>query len=238
MSSSQAITETIVLRTKTFPDPAEGKPTFSSIFFNSAHTVKAQPGFIRQYWGNQVEDPTVFLWSIDWKSLEDQITFEKSNHYRIFKFGLNNAFNIEEFPPLLIYTKFDHDPIPAIEAPVTEVAFYTVPYGTKEETKREIDAVFANVPVMEGVTKVGKSTGGATGWVSKTNPQNGGAVEGHTIAYHGVFGYASIEDHMRWRETPEHAQVIEGLSELSKFDFKDSDIFGKSMFHVVFKKGS
>ncbi|KAH8652642.1 hypothetical protein BGZ60DRAFT_419968 [Tricladium varicosporioides] len=238
MPLSQAITETIILRTKNLPNTVEGGPTFDSIFFRLVHTVKGQPGFIRQYWGNQVEDPTVFLWSIDWESIEDQIAFEKSNHYGSIKKGLSNAFNIEEFPPLLIYTKFDHDPIPAIEAPVTEVAFYTVPSGTPEETKREIDAIFAKVPVMEGVTKIGKSTGGATGWVSKTDPQNGGAREGHTIAYHGVFGYASIEDHMRWRDTPEHAQVIEGLSELGKFEFEDSDIFGKTMFHVRFQKGN
>ena len=31
----------------------------------------------------------------------------------------------------------------------------------------------------------------------------------------GLFGYAGIDVHMRWRETPEHAQVIEAFVAMS-----------------------
>jgi hypothetical protein len=62
--------------------------------------------------------------------------------------------------------------------------------------------------------------------------------EGDWIAFYGIFGYNSIEDHMRWRETPEHAQIMEIFDGLNKTQgLKPADMFGKSMFHVHFNKG-
>jgi len=63
--------------------------------------------------------------------------------------------------------------------------------------------------------------------------------EGHSIALHGVFGYESIEDHMRWRETPEHAEAIKIMGSLvSNLSLGSADIQGKDMFHVKFRKGT
>ena len=65
------------------------------------------------------------------------------------------------------------------------------------------------------------------------------APEGQSIALHGVFGYASIEDHMRWRETPEHAEAIKIMGSLvSNLSLGSADIQGKDMFHVKFRKGT
>ena len=65
------------------------------------------------------------------------------------------------------------------------------------------------------------------------------APEGQSIALHGIFGYASIEDHMRWREAPEHAQAIEIMGGLvTKLGLGSADIQGKDMFHVSFRKGT
>lgn len=59
--------------------------------------------------------------------------------------------------------------------------------------------------------------------------------DGHQVALHGVFGYASIGDHMRWRETPEHAEAIKIMGRLAEeFDFRDIDVHGQDMWHVKF----
>ena len=72
------------------------------------------------------------------------------------------------------------------------------------------------------------------------------APDGESIALHGVFGYASVDDHIKWRETPEHAQVIEdiGRSPLSNLGLGNASMPGgnifvpdSSMFHVKFRAG-
>ena len=72
------------------------------------------------------------------------------------------------------------------------------------------------------------------------------APDGASIALHGVFGYASVDDHIKWRETPEHAQVIEdiGRSPLGNLGLGDASMPGgnifvpdSSMFHVKFRAG-
>lgn len=69
------------------------------------------------------------------------------------------------------------------------------------------------------------------------------APVGQSIALHGVYGYASVEDHIRWRHTPEHAQVIDdiGRSPLGDLGLGDAVMPGgnifvadSSMFHVKF----
>ncbi len=71
--------------------------------------------------------------------------------------------------------------------------------------------------------------------------------KGESIALHGVFGFASVDDHLRWRETPEHAQVIEdmGRSPLGGLGLGNARIPGgnvfvpdSSMFHVRFCVGA
>ncbi len=70
------------------------------------------------------------------------------------------------------------------------------------------------------------------------------APKEQSIALHGVFGYASVDDHVRWRETPEHAQVIEdmGRSPYGKLGMGNAILPGgnlfvpdSSMFHVRFR---
>ena len=66
------------------------------------------------------------------------------------------------------------------------------------------------------------------------------------MALHGVFGYACVDDHVKWRQTPEHAQVIEeqAQSPLSKLGLGEPKMPGgnifvpdSSMFHVKFRGG-
>lgn len=73
------------------------------------------------------------------------------------------------------------------------------------------------------------------------------AAVGHLIALHGVFGYATVEDHYKWRATPEHAKVIDESAEspLAKLGMADAILPGghifvpeSSMFHVTFHSGN
>ena len=70
------------------------------------------------------------------------------------------------------------------------------------------------------------------------------AQDGQSIALLGVFGYASVDDHIKWRQTPEHARVIEemGRSELGMLGLGNANVPGgnsfvpdSSMFHVRFR---
>ena len=63
-----------------------------------------------------------------------------------------------------MFTRFNTDATAALAAPVTENAFFTLPTNTYNEgTKAKIEDAM-NVPSMQAISTVGKSTGGATGW--------------------------------------------------------------------------
>ncbi len=53
----------------------------------------------------------------------------------------------------------------------------------------------------------------------------------------GVFGYASIKDHMQWRQTPEHAEVVSAPGP----DMEPAAVPGidpsTGYFHVKFQAG-
>lgn len=195
--------------------------------------------------------------------------------------GMGHVFDVEVAAPLTsliflvvllicgaesesVYTRFTSDATAALAAPVTEVAFYTVPNGAREDAKTliEDDLINGTHPVIT----VGKSSGGAIGWgeidpamcstallklfefdhCAVFDSKNAGdaAPDGESIALHGVFGYASVADHLKWRETPEHAQLIEdlGRSPLENLGLGNASMPGgnifvpdSSMFHVKFR---
>jgi hypothetical protein len=139
---------------------------------------------------------------------------------------------------------------------VTEVAFVNMPAGYGEAEKYAMDNDMSHVG--DEVKTVGKSWGSATGWskslsvfqpisnfnifaVVETVPADTEPAN-ETIALLGVFGYASIADHMAWRETPEHAKIIgqmEKLAEKTGMTSPKAAIFdGRTMFHVHFQAGN
>ena len=84
------------------------------------------------------------------------------------------------------------------------------------------------------------------GAVSETKNANDVVPSGHSIALHGVFGYASVDDHVRWRETKEHAQHLEEVagSPFGRLGLANPNLPGgyifvpdSSMFHVRFHEG-
>ncbi len=64
--------------------------------------------------------------------------------------------------PYTVFTHFTSDATAALSAPVTEVAFFTVPNSAREDAKTliENDVLDSTHPVLT----VGKSSGGAIGW--------------------------------------------------------------------------
>ena len=62
----------------------------------------------------------------------------------------------------LVFTRFTSDATAAFVAPVTEVAFFTVPNSAREDARNliENDVLDSTHPVLT----VGKSSGGAIGW--------------------------------------------------------------------------
>jgi len=181
-------------------------------------------------------------WHIsDWVSFEQSTAFDNSEEHSSFIAGMGRVFDLEVAAPLKIYTNFTSDATAAFAAPVTEVAFFTVPNGAREHAKTLIE----NNPLSSThpVLTVGKSSGGATGWVFDAKNAGDASPDGESIALHGVFGYASVDDHLKWRDTPEHAQVIASMGrsplKLGNAIVPGGFIFvpDSSMFHVNFHAG-
>lgn len=62
--------------------------------------------------------------------------------------------------------------------------------------------------------------------------------KGASLALVALFGYDSIETHMKWRETPEHAKAIEMMGVMSReIGLKDFEVGGGGMWHVDFHSG-
>lgn len=60
---------------------------------------------------------------------------------------------------------------------------------------------------------------------------------------HGAFGYASIDDHMKWRDHPEHGRAAEIFGDLEKkgLSLRPAGVPGidpsTGYFHVRFQAG-
>jgi hypothetical protein len=55
----------------------------------------------------------------------------------------------------------------------------------------------------------------------------------------GVFGYANIDAHMKWKETKEHGQIMEVFGKYKQeYGLHEADLLGKNMFHVHFQAGA
>lgn len=79
-----------------------------------------------------------------------------------------------------------------------------------------------------------------------TRDAGNAVADGESIALHGVFGYANVDEHISWRRTPEHAQVLIHVAQsplgnlcLGDPSLPRKNIFlpDSSMFHVMFRVG-
>lgn len=71
-------------------------------------------------------------------------------------------------------------------------------------------------------------------------PHAGAAPQPGEELLHGVFGYASIDDHMKWREQPEHGKASEIFEDLERrnLSLRPASVHGLDLstgyFHVKF----
>jgi hypothetical protein len=129
-------------------------------------------------------------------------------------------------------------------ANVTGFRFFSLPDAKATEAV-VIKDIIGPAPNMNdhSVITVGKAKGAATGFVWVSKPEM--ADMGSTVCFTEAFGYDSVVDHWKWRDTPEHAEVTKGMEPLVRdMGLKAVDVLGKrrSMFegsgivHVAFKK--
>ncbi|KAJ6582888.1 hypothetical protein DFH09DRAFT_1144832 [Mycena vulgaris] len=245
-ASAQPVTETVILHLKAGVNLENATPGSSSpeveAFVQLTETLKTQPGFIHQFWGNQVEDSRIFVGYIDWETYEHITAFVNSEAHGPFMGLMGQVFDLDVAAPLMMFTRLTSDSVPALVAAVTEVAFFTIPTSARAAAEPMIiDATLGDHPVFT----VGKSSGGAIGWVFDAKNTSAILPAGESIALQGIFGYESVDDHYRWRDTPEHAQVIAqgenspltimGLAHRARFPGGHIFVPDSSMFHVKFR---
>ncbi|MCJ1474094.1 hypothetical protein MMC13_002752 [Lambiella insularis] len=214
-------------------------------FAQLTKTLKAQQGYIRQFWGPEVEHPHLFVWAIEWESLAHHTTFIASEEGTAFTAGLGQVFDLEAAAPVIpVFTRVANPEgaTAAFRSGVTEVAFYTMPARPDDATRAEIDAAFGTT--IRDVQAIGKASGAAIGWVFDGVPK--AIVSGaDSICLYGVFGYASIDVHLKWRETPEAkkaAATDEGM-ERRNLTFEPATVVpgldpDTGYFHVKFREGT
>ncbi|KAL3419310.1 hypothetical protein PVAG01_09532 [Phlyctema vagabunda] len=163
VASTQSVTETLIVVPKEKISLDDAANESSRVFVQLTNTLKSQPGYTRQFWGYQVENPQLFVWSIDWESLESHTIFTKSEDYNSFKIGFDQVFDLKAVEPVILYTRFTvNEAFPAFQAAVTEVAFYTLPGGTTDEIKSSV--ANGSSTVIEQVQSIGKAEGASLGW--------------------------------------------------------------------------
>ena len=59
-------------------DPHDSSSQTAKVMKETFDTIAQQPGYQRLYWGTEVEDPTVFHLAVDWDSVDDHMSFTKS----------------------------------------------------------------------------------------------------------------------------------------------------------------
>ncbi|CAG8950163.1 hypothetical protein HYFRA_00008400 [Hymenoscyphus fraxineus] len=184
--------------------------------------------------GHKIEDPTILVWLIDWASMEHQKRFTESEQYPGFLEKMGEVFDINSKDGIIInYT-------PAVLAPVTEIAFCSLPDTAGEKERKRFDD--ATVQIGRDVRSVGGAVGSGVSWVLQTSPKlkpknpQGREGEQESLALVALFGYDSIETHMRWREAPEHKLATEIMSGLSQeIGLRDFEVAGGGMWHVGFR---
>ena len=129
-------------------------------------------------------------------------------------------------------------------ANVTAFRFFSLP-DAKATEATVIKDIIGPAPNVNGhsVVTVGKAKGAASGFIWVSKPEM--ADMGCTVCFTEVFGYESVADHWKWRDTPEHAALIKSMEPLVRnTGLKAVDVLGKrrSMFegsgivHVAFQK--
>ncbi|KAL6884704.1 hypothetical protein GGI43DRAFT_419394 [Trichoderma evansii] len=226
-----------------FYPPKPNADYSSKALEEAAQVLSRLPGAKAGYRGVLVEDEGIHCVVVEFK---DKASFENRTKAvgmqsagEAFKAIVNMEHGLE---PFLGFATFKHDTKEAMTANVTEFRFFSLPdKNAMEEVVIQKIIGDTNVDEHPAVT-VGKAKGVSMGYMWWLKPDM--AAMGCTTCFTGVFGYDSVEDYWRWRDAPEHAEVINGGKDFMKeLGMKPVDMFGKrrAMFegsgiiHVKFK---
>ncbi|TVY85473.1 hypothetical protein LSUE1_G000171 [Lachnellula suecica] len=154
-------------------------------------TVSQQPGYLRAFWGCQLEDPSVLHLLIDWESLDAHNAFNASPAHDPF---------VKNIMPLLAGLHIHHfrpstSPSALITAsPIIEFATF---YDTTDVFKSNLKKFFSTIDEAHvGGGYEGNLYGEVVEEIAK-----GGAKEGQGKAMRLLVGWQSREDHLKFRET-------------------------------------
>jgi len=163
--------------------------------------VATQKGFQRQYYGRQLEDPRLLVYTLDWDDVSDHHAFMKSDAYKDF-FGLvAPIFDFETGPPHLVHANYaSHPPNGPRDAPCTEFACFAMPTSASNEQKSAMEDAVLNLGVA--VMKNSTCDSMATGWIIEDLDHEKGS-DGKAIGLSALLGWPSKEEHMKARENPE-----------------------------------
>jgi len=181
----------------------EAKETWES----TLSTIAKQPGAKALYWGRQIENPDTVQMAVEWESIEDHRTFEKTPGYQPFLAPIMDKLASGDDPTIF------HINFPTSQSgsdnpftmPVTECinAFFAPDYNQEEYSSQfsTFRTMATEIPNVEAKGVIG-------GW--SVEPQKheslGEGVDGKLFA--AFIGWPSVDAHMEFRKTEDFGKLI------------------------------
>lgn len=119
---------------------------------------------------------------------------------------------------------------------VTEVAFSTLPTHPDEATQAAIAK--GSVDSLRDVETIGNATGSTIGWVVDAMLHFLGSDVVNSFSLYGVFGYAGIDVHTKWRRLLKARRPGRRLRKLCgrRLEFRELNRV-EDIFMYIFEKG-
>ncbi|KAI4664885.1 uncharacterized protein J4E79_003184 [Alternaria viburni] len=200
----------------------EAKETWES----TLSTIAKQPGAKALYWGRQIENPETVQMAVEWESIEDHRTFEKTPGYQPFLATIMEKLASGDDPTIFhvnfpaAHTRSDNP----FTMPVTECvnAFFAPDYSQAEYTFQ-----FSTFRTLATEIPNAETKGVIGGWSVEPHQHEslGVGVDGKLFA--AFFGWPSVEAHMEFRKTEEFGKLIPYLRSGPK---------GLKVWHVAFQQ--
>ncbi|KAI0781366.1 hypothetical protein BD413DRAFT_504828 [Trametes elegans] len=206
---------TIEIVHKAAPEAFRANPTDRALVKDAFDILSAQKGQLQKYYGLEHEDKATTYLFIAWEDLEDhqRLMNDKETYPRLGK-AAETFFVPEGGKEAMIHVRPISEPYKAFEAPVVELAHFTVKQGVSKGTLEQ---------TVDTLTKEMNAAGDSEGVVYATW---GPTVEkDDTVTI--IIGWQSVEAHIKAVTTnPTLSGLVNKLKELADF----------TLVHVPLKK--
>ncbi|PQE29701.1 Dimeric alpha-beta barrel protein [Rutstroemia sp. NJR-2017a WRK4] len=199
------VTEICRITLKPNVDIAEESKDFK-IWREALDTVASQDGFVKSYYGTQLEAKNEVVWCIDWTSISAHRAFEASSAYQLFKEKLGVI--MEDV--IVFHINQISKPLPS--PAVIEIATF---YGTDEVF---IHGLGEFKKAVENLKEVPRGYLSWMDWGSSFemirkggDGEKGEGEKGTAVVL--MLAWRSMEDHMAFRDTEDFKSVIGYLRE-------------------------